>query len=586
MSKRTRDKREAFAVKSALMARSGTPFFNRQGASQFPQRNFISERLYQGVNASYLQDAMIEKGYYCAEWVTFSDANKMSLTVRKGEQGVLLENWQVKEGVLHCEGYNVFNIQQLEGDHQKLKERLQYYQQEPSLENAFNATNLFLKAHGRDMLSVDDAGVKDYQAAVGVAIKARTEEMYPNQDVSLSSAIATSFVLQKLGLPQPKPWETEKSTAKNWADSIQQDKAELFRSIRDSSTIVSDVMLTYNKEADLSNLTLASEADRLLVGQRDLEAVIKFAAPSTPNGKVDILQSYIMDRSAFVQNLPQLYGKIEDTIYDVKNESYLNYIIEKNGVTIQKAIEGENIVSEATFIGWDDFSKQVEESIVQGNFVTQEQDKDFSKKKSAQSSEVNESASPDLKEAQLRQKADKKIADATRAEQLTQGARQMPRGNDANLTATNLSGTQETIVTAVNKSANEIAELRSDAAALKQEAGKSAIMTAILEANAYFEEAGIENPSISGANDGQEYFGKVIGVTEGIEGQSGYAIQLISDNQAVLHQVKEMSRFESLLSNEERAIISKAGVMHSVTSMKQALADRELEEENSREQDS
>ena len=598
MSKGTRDKREAFAAKSVQMLNSGTPFFNRLGASPFPQKNFESGRSYQGVNASYLQDAMMEKGYYAADWMTFSDANKMNLSVRKGEQGVLLENWQVKEGKPHCEGYKVFNIQQLEGDHPKLRERLEHYQQQTPLQNAFNAANFFLEAHGKDYLRPEDNTVKDFQKAIAAAVNERSKTMYPGQDVSLSSAIATSFVLQELGLPQQQPWETERSLMKGWASIIQQDDKELFRSVRDSNKVMTDVMLTYNREVELSK---TSAHDRIQVGQRDIDAVIGFATPATPNGKGDILQAYAMtaDKNAFAQNLPNLYGEIDGSIHDTQNKALLRYSMNEEGVTLRKSLANSQITE--TTISWNDFSKQVESSITQGRFMSQDRDKEFSLENPNQLSfdvdqdgnfkqELLDTAREGLKhdsgfyigqddtEAnRLKQEAQQKTAEATRAEQMTQGARQMPRGNDSNLRGANLNANQEAVVNAVNKSTTEIADLRSEAATLNEQAGKTGFMAAMDEAKAYFEDNGVKNSFSIAPNDGQEYYGKVIGIVG--EAPDKFAIQQIADNQAVIHQVTEISREESLLTNEEMAIISDAGAIHSVTTMRQALMEKEREEE-------
>ncbi len=49
-------------------------------------------------------------------FITASEANKRDLWIRKGEHGVPLEHWSVKDGKPEVRMYTVFNVAQLSGD--------------------------------------------------------------------------------------------------------------------------------------------------------------------------------------------------------------------------------------------------------------------------------------------------------------------------------------------------------------------------------------------------------------------------------------------------------------------------------------
>ena len=66
-------------------------------------RNPVTDQEYKGANAAVLHLEAADKGYSRDEWVTFSQAKELGLTVREGEKGTFV--------VLT---FPVFNLDQLE----------------------------------------------------------------------------------------------------------------------------------------------------------------------------------------------------------------------------------------------------------------------------------------------------------------------------------------------------------------------------------------------------------------------------------------------------------------------------------------
>jgi antirestriction protein ArdC len=127
-------------------------------------------------------------------------------------------------------------------------------------------------------------------------------------------------------------------------------------------------------------------------------------------------------------------------------------------------------------------------------------------------------------------------AEAQKGQELVSEAAVIPRGPDYNLPNADLSGVQECVVAAAGKAAQQVNDLR--ASASSREAG--AVVDNIAAARNVAKERLGSGAIVTSAQPGHTYSGKIIGILGGLTSPDRSAIQAISDNHAVLHDIRDI----------------------------------------------
>ena len=143
------------------------------------------------------------------------------------------------------------------------------------------------------------------------------------------------------------------------------------------------------------------------------------------------------------------------------------------------------------------------------------------------------------REAHLQQ-ASWQRGEAQKAQEVIAEAVSIPRGADFNLPDADLSGTQETVVAAAQKASTQVNELRTSASQHEASANPSKLTEARAEAKKHLG----SNAVVTSAQPGKVYSGKMIGVLG--NGPDKTAIQVIADNRAVLHTIKDAAAKSAL----------------------------------------
>ncbi|MDL2263055.1 ssDNA-binding domain-containing protein [Synergistaceae bacterium OttesenSCG-928-I11] len=133
--------------------------------------------------------------------------------------------------------------------------------------------------------------------------------------------------------------------------------------------------------------------------------------------------------------------------------------------------------------------------------------------------------------------------EAQKAQEIVAEAVTVPRGADFNLFGgpnADLSATQETVVAATAKAATQVNELRASATRHETSAAPSKFTEAREAAKKHLGSGAI----VTNAQPDKTYGGKIVGVLD--NGPDKTAIQVISDNHAVLHTVRDIAAKSSL----------------------------------------
>ena len=130
--------------------------------------------------------------------------------------------------------------------------------------------------------------------------------------------------------------------------------------------------------------------------------------------------------------------------------------------------------------------------------------------------------------------------EAQKAQEVVAEAVSIPRGADLNLPDADLSGTQETVVAAAQKASTQVSELRASASRHEASASPSKLTEARAEAKKHLG----NNAVVTSAQPGKVYSGKIIGVLG--NGPDKTAIQVIANNHAVLHTIKDIAAKSAL----------------------------------------
>ena len=151
-------------------------------------------------------------------------------------------------------------------------------------------------------------------------------------------------------------------------------------------------------------------------------------------------------------------------------------------------------------------------------------------------------------------RANQERAEAQRVQELAAEAHTIPRGLDSNLPNADLSGVQEAVIEAADKAATQVNDLRASASAREanavvHEAGTGIDKIAAAR-NVAKKELG-DNVIVTSAQPGHTYQGKIIGILGGLTSPDKSAVQAVSDNHAILHDIRNLSAESNLKVGEE-----------------------------------
>lgn len=146
-------------------------------------------------------------------------------------------------------------------------------------------------------------------------------------------------------------------------------------------------------------------------------------------------------------------------------------------------------------------------------------------------------------------RASEQRQEAQKAQEVVAEALTVPRGADFNLPAEDLSGTQETVVAATEKAATEVTELRASATGHEDSASPHNLAEARETAKKHLG----GNAMITNAQPGKSYVGKILDVLPG--GPDRTAIQVISDNHAVLHTIRDTAAKSALKVGDDMNLV-------------------------------
>jgi antirestriction protein ArdC len=138
-------------------------------------------------------------------------------------------------------------------------------------------------------------------------------------------------------------------------------------------------------------------------------------------------------------------------------------------------------------------------------------------------------------------------ADAQKGQEIAAEAATIPRGLDSNLPNADLSGVQEAVIEAADKAATQVNDLRASASMRETNAHAAGNgMDKIAAARNVAKQHLGDNAIVTSATPGMTYSGKIIGILGGLTSPDRDAIQAISDNHAVLHDIRDISAKSNL----------------------------------------
>jgi antirestriction protein ArdC len=151
------------------------------------------------------------------------------------------------------------------------------------------------------------------------------------------------------------------------------------------------------------------------------------------------------------------------------------------------------------------------------------------------------------KEAELFQ-ANRERAEAQKGQELVSETATVPRGLDSNLLNADLSGVQESVIAASDKARAQVNDLRASASSREAGAGSEARDIAKKQLG--------NGAIVTNAVPGRKYSGKIIGIAG--DGPDRTAIQAISGNHAVLHEIKDISAKSNVKTGEDVSLTADA----------------------------
>ncbi|GHV47403.1 hypothetical protein FACS1894204_10750 [Synergistales bacterium] len=420
MSSSTEKRRTEFVERVVRSLEAGIVPWQKKDLPVTPVQGAVSGRSYEGLNAFYLFEKCAENGYTDPRFITASEANKNGLFIRKGEHGVLLENWkQVVESAdskPSVRGYTVFNVEQLNGQLPT-----------PKLGTEPNA----------EIDIPPGSSVKECRDAIKSKVAETVDGLgfrYTQDLIALRCNIASTMLMHEFRIPVE---QTEGVPTKSWANSIKYDPSQLFKATRDGSLVAKTIISVMKESRECNGSYDNHDSHDNHDGQHD-------------------------------------YDNHDEQLFQANQER-------------SEAQRGQELISEANTIprGLDSNLQSADLSATQESVIS-------SSAKAA--SQVND----------LRAFASSREASV---------ANTVNTANTVNMTnATNITNTTNT----TNTRTYAIAEARGVA---KKQLGDNAIVTS--------------------AQPGRAYQGKIIGILGNTPDRA--AIQAISDNHAILHDIRNIS---------------------------------------------
>ena len=278
--------------------------------------SFSTGKPYRGINNLMLSYVADEKGYQDTRWMTYKYAQDHGWQVRKGEKSVRVEYWtyydtqlkkkldqdevvriqreepeRLKDIRLAAYTYNVFNVEQIDGDIPPLqKEESRVNLEQLTAQRDLFLTNLGVAfGEGGDRafyspgldkiyLPYADTFTSDYAYMCTLLHEAGHATGHPsrlNRDLSgsygsseyakeeLRAEIASAFTAQALHLPLTETGlafeiENHKAYIQSWIEVLSKDPNELFAAIKDADKIA-DYLLEHGQLLELGKDELSYE---------------------------------------------------------------------------------------------------------------------------------------------------------------------------------------------------------------------------------------------------------------------------------------------------------------------------------------
>ena len=165
-------------------------------------------------------------------------------------------------------------------------------------------------------------------------------------------------------------------------------------------------------------------------------------------------------------------------------------------------------------------------------------------------------------------------AEAQRASEILSGAAAIPRGMDSNLPNADLNFEQEAVMASIDKANTEVKEKRSAATAKEASASKSR-QDHTADATALAKQKMGKEAIVTSAKAGKTYSGKIIGMAG--SHPDTLAIQRISGNQAVLHQIKDIATESNIAVGSDLSITKGKDGKISVKTQEEAAKEKEAQ---------
>ncbi|GHS84952.1 hypothetical protein AGMMS49957_00010 [Synergistales bacterium] len=414
MSSSTEKRRTEFAERVVCLLEAGIVPWQKKDLPVTPVQGAVSGRSYEGLNAFYLFEKCAENGYTDPRFITASEANKNGLFIRKGEHGVLLENWkQVVESAdskPSVRGYTVFNVAQLNGQLPT-----------PKLETEPNV----------EIDIPPGSSIKECQDAIKSKVAETADGLgfrYTQDLIALRCNIASTMLMHEFHIPVE---QTEGVPTKSWANSIKYDPSQLFKATRDGSLVAKTIISVMKESRECNGSYDNHDSHDNHDGQHD-------------------------------------HNNHDEQLFQASQER-------------SEAQRGQELVSEANTI---------------------------------------------------------------------------PRGLDSNLPNADLSATQESVISSSAKAASQVNDLRASASSREASVAIAVNTTSaanttnttnttntktytIAEARGVAKKQLGDNAIVTSAQPGRAYQGKIIGILGNTPDRA--AIQAISDNHAILHDIRNIS---------------------------------------------
>ncbi|MCL2009135.1 MAG: ArdC family protein [Synergistaceae bacterium] len=144
-------------------------------------------------------------------------------------------------------------------------------------------------------------------------------------------------------------------------------------------------------------------------------------------------------------------------------------------------------------------------------------------------------------------RASQERAEAQKGQELVSEAATVPRGLDSNLPNADLSGVQESVLAASDKARAQVSDLRASAAS--RETAVGANTNKLSEARDVAKKQLGNGAIVTSAAPGRTYSGKIIGIVG--DGPDKTAIQAISGNHAILHDIRDISAKSNIRIGED-----------------------------------